>query len=78
MTKSETIADPTSCLNRAAADEPVFVLRANDPLAAGIVEEWADRYMRAHPWTRAAVAKNENALQVAQRMRTWALRNVKP
>ncbi|MDZ7735921.1 MAG: hypothetical protein U5P41_07330 [Gammaproteobacteria bacterium] len=36
-TKSEAINNPGSCLNKAAADEPVFVLRAKDPLAAAIV-----------------------------------------
>lgn len=77
MTKSETIADPASCLNRAAADEPVFVLRANDPHAARIVEDWAGRYLQAGPFNSRRIAKYENALQVAQRMRTWALRNVK-
>ena len=28
----------------AADDEPIFVLRANDPLASDVVGYWADRY----------------------------------
>ena len=41
--KRDEIADPNSCLNRAADDEPIFVLRGKDPLFAKIVEEWAAR-----------------------------------
>ena len=33
MTKRELLADPNSCLNRAADDEPVFVLLGRDPAA---------------------------------------------
>lgn len=44
MIKNEEIANPLSCLNKAASDEPIFVLRANDHLAADIVREWARRY----------------------------------
>jgi hypothetical protein len=39
--KKDEIANPKSCLNKAADDEPVFVLRAKDPLAALIVRHWA-------------------------------------
>ncbi len=40
MLKRDEIATPTSCLNKAADDEPVFVLRAKDPLAARVVRHW--------------------------------------
>lgn len=77
-TKAETIRDPNSCLNRAEFDEPVFVLRANDPVAAFIVEKWADEYMRCKhihndhgALTEAQRQKYEDAVDVAARMRTW-------
>ena len=41
MIKHLELSTPTSCLNKAAQDEPVFVLRAKDPLAARIVRIWA-------------------------------------
>ena len=42
------------CHGAAAADEPIFTLRANDPLAPDLVREWAARYL---------AEKAENALQ---------------
>lgn len=45
MIKNEELANPESCLNRAATDEPIFVLRANDPLAPIIVRYWAEHYI---------------------------------
>jgi hypothetical protein len=41
MLKKEELAQPTSCMNKAAPDEPVFVLRAKDPFAAQAVRLWA-------------------------------------
>ena len=32
------------CLSKVADDEPLFVLRAHDPLAPGAVRGWAARY----------------------------------
>lgn len=32
-----------SCYDKAEMDEPLFVLRAQDPLAAELVREWARR-----------------------------------
>ena len=31
-----------ACYDRAGMDEPIFVLRAQDRLAAGVVRQWAD------------------------------------
>jgi hypothetical protein len=42
LIKSQEISDPRSCLNKAADDEPVFVLRAHDVIAPVIVDEWAN------------------------------------
>jgi len=40
MLKRDELANPESCINKAADDEPVFVLRANDENAPAIVLEW--------------------------------------
>ena len=44
MIKRDEIANPNSCLNKAADDEPLFVFRANDPLAPELVRFWAEQY----------------------------------
>lgn len=41
--KYQAIADENSCLNKAQYGEPIFILRAQDALAADLVREWADR-----------------------------------
>jgi hypothetical protein len=41
VNKAELLRYQNSCLNKARADEPVFVLRANDPLAAQTIRHWA-------------------------------------
>ena len=35
---------PIDCYAAAAPDEPIFVLRATDPLAARIVQKWDNLY----------------------------------
>ena len=40
MLKRDELATPTSCINRAADDEPVFVLRAKDIAAPWAIREW--------------------------------------
>lgn len=65
--KRDEIADPNSCLNRAAADEPIFVLRAKDPLAAKMVEDWSARSVIAGLHEDRAPA----AFRYAQAMRAW-------
>lgn len=41
MLKMLELAAPHSCLNRADPEEPLFVLRANDPLFAATIRHWA-------------------------------------
>ena len=65
--KRDEIANPDSCLNRAGDDEPVFVLRAKDPLAAKLVEEWAARAVLAGLHDDRA----REAYRYAQAMRAW-------
>lgn len=41
MIKKEELSNPNSCLNKAMSDEPVFVLKATDPLAPITIRHWA-------------------------------------
>lgn len=41
MTKKQVIEGP-SCLTRADDNEPVFVLRAKDPIAGAVIRYWAE------------------------------------
>lgn len=41
MIKQKELNSADSCLNKAAMDEPIFVLRANDPCAAATIRHWA-------------------------------------
>ena len=70
MVKAFEVANPTSCLNRSAADEPLFVLCARDITAPQMIEEW----MRH----RVASGKNgiddeqiKEAHAIAREMRAW-------
>ena len=70
MKKSDEIRDHNSCLNRAADDEPLFVLRAKDPCAIATVLAWIN--------FRVATGKNKNddpelaeALQWANDVAAW-------
>lgn len=40
MTKHEEKRDPDSCWNKALENEPVFVIRAKDPVCGLIVNLW--------------------------------------
>lgn len=42
MRKIDEVEQPTSCLNKARAEEPLFVLRGKDPLAPEVVRTWAN------------------------------------
>lgn len=78
FTKKEVLAAANrgeGCLGRAADDEPVFVLRAQDCLAADLVEKWAI-------WASAGIAtigseaaghKVGEARQISEAMRHWPL-----
>lgn len=72
MTKAEALSTPTSCLNKAGFDEPVFVLRAKDPLAPAVVEVWASMAEAAemHEAEKISMARTE-----ADEMREWRRRN---
>jgi hypothetical protein len=42
MRKIDEADEPGSCFNKARAEEPVFVLRAKDPLFPEVVRTWAN------------------------------------
>lgn len=67
-TKLENLNDPNSCWNKAADDEPVFVLRANDPAASLSVMHWVKITEKMHDDT-----KRGNALAVARAMDEWRI-----
>jgi hypothetical protein len=74
--KLKEIAEPNSCLNRAADDEPIFVLKSTDPLASSIVRTWAIMYWKtksAEPMgmTPKQRAKYEEAMTLASEMDVW-------
>lgn len=68
MKKYDEIHSPSSCLNKAALDEPLFVLRAKDRLAPFLVRVWAmlARLSGTHD------GKTNSAEQVARDMEDWA------
>lgn len=70
-TKAEELINDASCLSKAAADEPIFVLRAQDELAADIVREWCERAMAAG----VPKAKVDEALLLARDMGRWGREN---
>lgn len=80
MNKRENIINLSSCLNKAHEDEPVFILRANDPLAPHIVESWAEYYKATHEgagtFTTARNEKYKQAWAVAESMRAWREKTV--
>lgn len=78
--KRDEIANPNSCLNKAADDEPIFVLRANDPIAAAVVRTWAERYVADKIdyntdgiLTGAQLLKAQEARGLANQMDAWRL-----
>ncbi len=44
MIKRDEVAIRTSCLNKSADNEPIFVLRAHDSIASDVVREWVILY----------------------------------
>lgn len=81
MLKRDELIDPTSCLNRAAEDEPLFVLRANDENAPAFVTAWARDYITSKGgWanmTAAQQKKYADAMGDASAMRIWKMHQLK-
>lgn len=71
MNKHLELSTPTSCLNKARPDEPIFVLRAKDPKAAQTVRLWAAAANFDHE-----PEKIDEALRLADEMDKWHEANV--
>ena len=69
MIKREELSNPNSCINRAADDEPVFVLLAHDPVAAEVVRTWCAMARHYHE-----PEKIEEASALAQDMDDYQMR----
>lgn len=72
MKRKDEISSLTSCLNKADDDEPIFVLRANDPLAPSCVRNWA---YEAEETGEHESEKIHGARKLANDMETWRLKN---
>lgn len=71
--KKDELANPASCINKAADDEPVFVLRAKDPEAVETVRTWASN---ARTRGTHEPEKIDEAFQLADQMAAWRLAKV--
>jgi hypothetical protein len=77
MIKKDELSNPASCLNKAHDDEPIFTLRANDPLAPIMVRMWAEYYIASKTDARGQCPpenafKYHEALRSASLMDAWA------
>tara|TARA_R110002049_G_scaffold239404_1_gene412566 strand:+ start:2178 stop:2426 length:249 start_codon:yes stop_codon:yes gene_type:complete len=70
MRKRDELTDPTSCLNKAKPDEPLFVLKATDPLAPMAIRHWITMADTAYD-----KAKLEDAESCAAAMERWHNQN---
>lgn len=55
-TKVDELRNADSCFNKAASDEPIFVLRGKDPLAGAAVRLWATLAVGVHGKAKIAEA----------------------
>jgi hypothetical protein len=67
----EALRSGGGCLGRAALDEPVFILRAQDILAPRVVVRWAHLAEQAG----SPIEKVRGALQLAKQMADWQANN---
>lgn len=82
-TKKEELESTTGCLAKCANDEPIFVLRAQDVLAPGIIRAWVAQVSRQHmvhrsrhaPPSPNLLAKLEEAEHLAFQMEAWQAEN---
>ena len=71
MLKRLELSAPGSCLNKAGPEEPIFVLRAKDRIAAMAVRHWATMAFGAHEKT-----KIDEAMKWADDADKWRQENV--
>lgn len=70
MTKIQEINNPLSCLNKAADDEPIFVLRASDECAPEAIRDWV-HWRFIFEKNKPGDAKLNEALALAEKMTEW-------
>lgn len=80
MRKCDELTNENSCLNNAADDEPIFVLKSTDELASTVVQIWASMYRKSKSeqpggMTAKQVAKYHEAMQLAEQMDRWRAEN---
>lgn len=68
MDKAENLISRNSCLNKAKIGEPLFILRANDPIAAQTVRLWATMAQGVGQHSEEKIA---SALRLADDMDKW-------
>lgn len=73
MKKADELRSNTSCLNKAANDEPLFVLRAKDPVAPMTVRLWASMAEGIHEQE-----KIDEAIATADQMERWKIGSESP
>lgn len=76
------------CYHEVMPDEPIFVLRAKDPVAPEVIEFWAERWgkerLENNPRTKdrlhpeRVMSKQDEALKCAAAMREWRKANPVP
>lgn len=66
--KAKELADPESCLNKADPEEPLFILRAQDMRAPGIIRVWAVEFAGRHGYDH---PKYQEAIALAEAMEAW-------
>lgn len=78
-TKASEMRD--GCFAKAALDEPIFVLRAQDRSAPKLVRQWAEIFRQHHLKVGTAghelakaISKHTEALEVANAMEEWSIR----
>ncbi len=80
MIKTLELTTPTSCLNKSADDEPLFVLTGRDAIAPMVVRQWAILYgrLRTGEGQRNLTFKQRNkfneAMATAVLMELWRTR----
>lgn len=71
-----------TCLQKAADDEPIFVLRAQDKLAADTVRYWARQFLKAYDGILSeqadpkVITKYKEAMALADKMDGWETQKV--
>jgi hypothetical protein len=75
MEKHLETSDPSSCLNKAHPNEPLFVLRGQDRVAAEVVRYWVYLASGGMPHLfqlpKDISAKAMEALKIAKAMEAW-------